>query len=294
MIKLAKLKNRYNEMPFNVFLYYIFIELFFCYLLRNIHYFIVTFTNGRNNIFRVLGFKMRILPKYLGAKKDLVQFGKREFKSTDYFTNYLKSNRGKLRILDVGSNIGYYALLELFYDNFVFAFEPDKNNYDELLFNFKLNNYSDFQAFNYGLADIDGYLAFNVSQECNRSAFTDTICKTDTKRVMVRTIDSLGLDDIDCIRMDVEGFEFNVLKGSVNTLDNMKKDSMLFIEIHPLTDKMLYGNVIAFLEDHGFILVNRIVEGTEYPFFDYMNYRRLFNLDTRITPGCYECFFRKV
>ena len=43
------------------------------------------------------------------------------------------------------------------------------------------------------------------------------------------TIDSLGLADVDMIKIDVEGYEMEVLKGAEKTLENIQ---YLMIELN--------------------------------------------------------------
>ena len=51
------------------------------------------------------------------------------------------------------------------------------------------------------------------------------------------TIDSLGLEDVDLIKIDVEGYEMEVLKGAVQTLKNVE---YIMIELNNNTKK--YGS----------------------------------------------------
>ena len=51
------------------------------------------------------------------------------------------------------------------------------------------------------------------------------------------TIDSLGLEDVDLIKIDVEGYEMEVLKGAVKTLKNVE---YIMIELNNNTKK--YGS----------------------------------------------------
>ena len=59
------------------------------------------------------------------------------------------------------------------------------------------------------------------------------------------TVDSLGLSDIDMIKIDVEGYEMEVLKGAVQTLENLQ---YLMIELNNNSKK--YGSSNADIENY--------------------------------------------
>jgi len=290
MDRILKLRKNLKDKKLRVKFYYVFIELFFCFIVRNIFW---LFTSKKNPVC-VNGYRMNISPPFYGCKKDLMQFKKREFKSTDFFTDYLKQQGGGLKVVEIGANIGYYALLELYYGNRVFCFEPDKKNMVELEGNIVLNGFKDYKLFPVGIGNVNGRLKFNIAKECNLSTFVDVDSGKGSSLVDVRKLDSFGFEDVDVIRMDIEGYELDALKGAKDTLSRMSSGGLVFVEVHNLVSPSLFDSVNGFLESNGFVLVNKIVEGTEFPFFNYMNWRRLFNMEGEFDYGCIECFYRRV
>ena len=154
-------------------------------------------------------------------------------------------------ILDVGANIGYYALLEAFLigtGGLVYALEPFPRNYNLLLKNIHLNDYQDrIKLFRIAAGDETGtaklYLGpsdnnhclvkndhlINIFQEV-RGAYSDSV------EVETVILDDFlkGREKIDFIRMDLEGFECQVIDGLKETLTRDRPD--LFFEIHPIGD----------------------------------------------------------
>lgn len=141
-------------------------------------------------------------------------------------------------VLDVGGNIGETAL------NFakitgptgkVISFEPVPDTYLKCVRNLSLNNFSWLKVEQLALSDRNEQLYFDPSSYPNNGGI---YMRRDTARlefsVKARPLDeyiaAVKLPKVDLIKIDVEGFEFNVLKGALNTLNSMKP--LLFVEIN--------------------------------------------------------------
>jgi FkbM family methyltransferase len=132
--------------------------------------------------------------------------------------------------LDIGANVGVYgiALATRLSNLQILAFEPLLKCFRLAQENFKLNNCSDrISAFNFALGD----------EITNRVMFTPLFTGTagasfanqhpneglpTRETVEVKTLDSLHLSTVDLIKIDVEGFEFQVLQGGRETLAREK------------------------------------------------------------------------
>jgi two-component SAPR family response regulator len=83
---------------------------------------------------------------------------------------------------------------------------------------------------------------------------------TQAKRIVgegnipMTTIDSLGLDDVDLIKIDVEGYEMEVLKGAKKVLESCQ---YVMIELNSNTGKYGSSNqeCMNFLESMGYKLL---------------------------------------
>ena len=132
--------------------------------------------------------------------------------------------------IDVGANFGYYAVssaAKVGNDGAVYAFEPDRNAYGLLQKNVDINGFHKIVSLHNICVGIeDGETDFCVCEESSFSGirYTGRSKLTEMVRVPMRSLDSilreLGLSRIDALKIDVEGYEYGVLRGSISTLSN--------------------------------------------------------------------------
>ncbi len=169
-------------------------------------------------------------------------------------TNLLLKLKPKT-FIDVGTHIGRFSIILSNKGSKVISIEPSKDNLKQLNKNIKLNNLQDrikvinvgcldknenkilyFIPHNEGLTSLEEKVG--ARKETIKVKRLDTICKSL----------NLNLDSIDIIKIDVEGFELNVLKGAPNILK--RGSPLLIIEI---TDKKKEEPIKKFLNRFGFI-----------------------------------------
>ena len=115
-------------------------------------------------------------------------------------------------VVDVGANIGYYTLLMAKNNAVVHSFEPESKNFNLLQKNVSVNNFSsNVTLYNKAVSN------FNGSSKLVLSEFSPGQHKLLNSRFGTKSIDievtMIDLDKIDFAKIDVEGAEFNVLKG---------------------------------------------------------------------------------
>ncbi len=89
----------------------------------------------------------------------------------------------------------------------------------------------------------------NHSRGCINTIITNN--KTDIEQI---TLDSLNLNNIDFIKIDVEGNELNVIKGTVETI--MRNKPIIEFEYNNLEKKLCnaeYGDIEKYLNNLGYI-----------------------------------------
>jgi FkbM family methyltransferase len=239
--------------------------LFLATVLQFIHYTFYTFKRFPKGVVKVklcTGDIMLLYPRrtgaYSGIHRDLFLYRVREPYSTAYLTVAKILQRGDV-VLDIGANIGYYALIEariVGEKGCVYAVESVKQNVMFLKTNIALNGYNNVQIFQMALGDHDGKTEIHVGEACNLSAIRkDPMLKyVDKQEVSITTVDAFLIDKRKpkLIRMDVEGYEYEILKGMQKTLKQLNP-LFLFIELHNsvLGDKKL-KEVLDILKSNGF------------------------------------------
>jgi FkbM family methyltransferase len=192
-----------------------------------------------------------------GVSKDLFFYGKREIPVTDYMLSGKIIKSGDV-VLDLGANIGYYVLLEsrmVGEKGVVYAVEPVTECFKSLEKNVKLNNLKNVQLFRFGAGDKNTKAFINVGKKLNLSAMT---FYRDAEFTQQEEVDMITVDEFfkdkkapNLIRMDVEGYEYAIVKGMSKTLasPNLK----LLMEIHSkIMTKDQTDGMFASFKENGF------------------------------------------
>lgn len=130
--------------------------------------------------------------------------------------------------IDVGANIGKYAIMvgrRLKNKGKVIAIEPMPENFEILKKNIKLNNLRNVIPVKCALGNEEGegFLYLETKGKGAHSLLSNSPYVTQNKiKVKIRKLDNvlkeLKIEKVDLIKIDVEGFEAEVLKGARKTL----------------------------------------------------------------------------
>ncbi len=162
---------------------------------------------------------------------------------------------GKI-VYDVGAMEGIFTLFfckAVGEKGYVISFEPNPINYKILCKNVNLNGFKNIKIYNSALGIMNGMLFLSVLK-WHRGSGTllknrDKSGRTISYFVAVKNLDILinsdNLPIPNFIKIDIEGFEIEVLNGMTKLLEKHKPE--LFIEVHDfIKDNM--RNIILFLE----------------------------------------------
>jgi FkbM family methyltransferase len=144
-------------------------------------------------------------------------------------------------VLDVGANVGVSAMMMARWcgpEGHIHAFEPSPSPKQLLTEHLRMNGLSDrVTVCASALSDAEGTTTFYASGISGKSALSDVNIGQSSEQVQVpvTTIDAYcRAKNIkpSLIKIDVEGFEFNVLNGARNTLKEVRPS--ILVELHPM------------------------------------------------------------
>jgi FkbM family methyltransferase len=147
-------------------------------------------------------------------------------------------------VLDVGANIGQYSLIaskRVGPTGHVYAFEPGESILSRLRRNIELNPSNNIEILPVAVGNDHGFYSYYPAAKLGNQGVGSLIPddKGDIRTLepvqvkMVRLNDfceERGIKKVDFIKIDVEGFEFEVLKGSGNILSN-NPNVLLMVEL---------------------------------------------------------------
>jgi FkbM family methyltransferase len=180
-----------------------------------------------------------------------------EPEATQFISLKIKSG---MTVLDIGADIGYYTLLFaklVGSKGRVFSFEPIPKAKWYLDKNIEMNGLNNVRAFNFALFDKAGIACLEdpfTQSKINPSK--KTLSENDIQ-VEMKVFDEWKLkeeiDQIDWVKLDVEGAELNVLRGMKSALQSYHPG--ILIEVHPQQLESFgfsSSAVIEFLSEFGY------------------------------------------
>lgn len=138
------------------------------------------------------------------TEEHLVQYFNKLIKPTDV-------------VVEGGVYVGLHTVRfsQLAYEGHVYSFEASKRNYDLALATITDNNIKNVSLFNKGVFSENKDIFLQESWTPDQDTVTDI--PTD-KKIEGVTIDSLQLEKVDFIKLDIEGGELEALKGAIDTI----------------------------------------------------------------------------
>ena len=152
------------------------------------------------------------------------------------FLDYCNTkNKNFNTVIDIGAWCGTWAKAIEPYAKKVIAFEPDKTHFECLQRNCTINCDPRMEAVGAEIKEIS----------LTEDDFTQAKRIDKQGNIKMTTLDNMNYQDVDLIKIDVEGYEMEVLKGATKTLESVQ---YLMIELNNNTKK--YGSSNVEIEKH--------------------------------------------
>lgn len=168
-------------------------------------------------------------------------------------------------VIDVGANIGSITLAladAVGPAGRVLSIEPHPRLFRSLKANIARNNVFHVEAINCALGETEAILRFSDRREDDQNAVVSGDDMTDALEIPIRPLDSLAPPGpIDLLKIDVEGYEYFVLKGAAQSLRRTRK---IYLEYVPEFSARYGPDVPApwkLALDAGFRLFQKTPEG---------------------------------
>ena len=150
--------------------------------------------------------------------------------------------------IDLGANIGYFTMLManlVGTSGKIFSFEPEPQNFEILQKNIKQNHLKNVVANQSAIGDINGKIKLYLSNtnagwhKVFPKQFIDYEVSDKNIDVKICSLDKEFIDKkIDFIKMDIEGYEHEALKGMKKTI--LKNKPIFLIEYNDQNIKKIY------------------------------------------------------
>lgn len=163
-------------------------------------------------------------------------------------------------VIDIGAHIGRYTITsskQVGKTGKVVAIEADPANFQLLKRNIALNNLTNVLPLNYAVFSTRTRMKLyeqSASAKYNSLMLARAAESKNYVEVNADTLDNIlkqnGVNQVNWIKIDVEGAEFEVLKGSTEMLSG--ENVSLFVEIHNIEDPRHYDHIVDFLKYYNY------------------------------------------
>tara|TARA_B100000767_G_C19711537_1_gene513029 strand:- start:461 stop:1384 length:924 start_codon:yes stop_codon:yes gene_type:complete len=194
--------------------------------------------NPKNILYYENGIGFNISTKKNSMSKSLVLQEHSETNETKFLKKIIDTGQV---VIDIGANMGWYSIHFSKWvggSGKIFAFEPVPEIHEELRSNIKLNFCQNIKVFNCALGNKNESILFNVSNfEGGSGASSENLKFGKEIKVTKRKLDDVmseqNINNIDFLKIDIEGGELNMLKGAEKIIEKYKPKIFLeIVDIH--------------------------------------------------------------
>lgn len=242
---MLKIKRIWRQSPihkFLAFVYYFYAD----YRLRKNGY--IFKPVGIRSIFYLPYIKTDIIQKSIYKYKNYFEFYSLDYICKKWMGGAISNEIRDKIILDIGTNIGNHTLyfLNECEAKFVYCFEPATETFEMLRKNISINHLeSRTKLIKAGVGSISGKGSVSA-QKTKNTGFTQ-IVSSENGNIEMIAIDETNINDkIGLIKIDIEGYEVEALKGMIETIRRNKPYLMIEVDVDN------YVEVCALLGELGY------------------------------------------
>ena len=162
-------------------------------------------------------------------------YGEYQAKQRNALFNYMEERRKVEYIVDGGGHVGLWSrpMIQRANTRYIWAFEPNSSVRECYVMN--MSRFDNYTIYPIALGDKNtkGYL--NVEKDNSGNTNIDPIKSGDTE---IKTLDSFNLKQIDYMKVDAEGYEYNIVQGAKETIERCKP----FVHLEMKTKRMRHTN----------------------------------------------------
>ena len=167
--------------------------------------------------------------------------------------------------IDIGANVGYFTLLasQLLYKGNVVSIEAFPSIFDKLKHHVAINKCNNVRMLNIAASDEEKEIYMyhlNYNEGATTSKFdagalnpgeTPTLVKA---KPLYELLESHEVQKVRLIKIDVEGAEYEVLKGLYPLLSSFPDDTQIIVEISPtVLSEFQIQDIVDTFKQHGFM-----------------------------------------
>lgn len=174
--------------------------------------------------------------------------------------------------VDVGANVGVHSLTAAMAnkDIKVFSFEPEPVNFFNFISNISFNQVQNIKPFSFGVGNKQEEKSLNINAGWNKGRhslkmnFGEDTQKINVPIITLDTFETYFSAKDVMIKIDVEGFEKEVLQGANSFLKSIDESIMIIELLEENNNAKACNEIVQILNEHGFFYVYKVMNNNQF------------------------------
>lgn len=174
--------------------------------------------------------------------------------------------------VDVGANVGVHSLTAAISNKEiqVFSFEPEPNNFFNFISNISLNRVLNIKPFSFGVGNKQEVKSLNINAGWNKGRhslkmnFGENTQKINIPIISLDTFEIYFSAKNVMIKIDVEGFEKEVLQGANSFIKSINESIMIVELLEENNNVKSCNEIVQFLNEQGFLAIYKVTNNYQF------------------------------